>query len=261
MNASVYSITGTKGKEIKLPKSFASKVDFELIKRSFVTMQSNLIQRNGPSRRSGRENTARYVGRRSSRDKIINTEHARLPRMRNRRSILAGTVAGVSHAVGGPRAHRLTPDKITEEKMNRKENRKAIDSAIAATTKIELIKQKHLINENLSLPLIVEAKFEELTKTTEVKKVLEALNVYMDIENSKDKRKIRAGKGKMRGRKYKHKKSLLIVAEKTDNIFRAARNLEGVEVVKAKDLNAMLLAPGGVPGRLTLWTENAINSM
>jgi large subunit ribosomal protein L4e len=261
MNAIIYSITGTKGKEIKLPESFNKKIDFDLIKRSVVTIQSNEVQPNGPSRRSGRENTAEYVGRRSRRDKIINTEHARLPRMRNRRSILAGNVAKVSQAVGGARAHRLTPDKVLEEKINKKEKKKALESAISATGRIELVKQKHLFDESISLPLIVETKFEELNKTSEVKKVLESLKIYNDVENSKSKRKIRAGKGTMRGRKYKHKKSLLIVAEKTEKIFKAARNLEGIDVINVKDLNTKLLAPGGIPGRLTLWTEKAINLM
>ncbi len=261
MNASVYNVNGVKSKEIKLPSRFGEKIDFDLIKRSVVTIQSNSIQPNGPNPRSGRENTAKYYGRRSSRNKIINTEHARLPRLRNRRSVLSGRVAKVSQSVGGARAHKLSPLKVLEEKMNKKEKVKALNSAISATANIDLVKQKHVFDESISLPIIVEEKFEELDKLSEVKKTLEALKVYSDVENSKKKRKIRAGKGKMRGRKYKHKKSLLIVAKNTEKIFKAARNLEGVDVVSVKDLNTKLLAPGGVPGRLTIWTEKAINSM
>ena len=39
---------------------------------------------------------------------------------------------------------------------------------------------------------------------------------------------------------------------------RAARNLAGVDVTTAGELDAEALAPGTDPGRLTLWTESAI---
>jgi len=61
----------------------------------------------------------------------------------------------------------------------------------------------------------------------------------------------------MRGRRYKQRKSLLIVtAEKP---LRAARNLAGVDVVTLEQLNTELLAPGTHPGRLTVYTESAIS--
>ncbi|MFH0971012.1 MAG: 50S ribosomal protein L4, partial [Candidatus Micrarchaeota archaeon] len=41
----------------------------------------------------------------------------------------------------------------------------------------------------------------------------------------------------------------------------AARNLPGVDVCMVEMLDAELLAPGGNAGRLTIWTENAINRM
>jgi large subunit ribosomal protein L4e len=39
---------------------------------------------------------------------------------------------------------------------------------------------------------------------------------------------------------------------------RAARNLAGVDVATAREVNAEDLAPGAHPGRLTLWTESAV---
>jgi large subunit ribosomal protein L4e len=62
----------------------------------------------------------------------------------------------------------------------------------------------------------------------------------------------------MRGRAYKTPKSVLIVVGKNKGIYRAARNLPGVDVVEARNLNAELLAPGAHPGRLTVWTLSAI---
>ncbi|NOR47934.1 MAG: 50S ribosomal protein L4, partial [Methanosarcinaceae archaeon] len=72
---------------------------------------------------------------------------------------------------------------------------------------------------------------------------------------------IRAGKGKLRGRKYKHKKSVLIVAGEQSLITKAANNLSGVDVATVDSLNAELLAPGTHAGRLTIWTESAISNL
>ena len=72
-------------------------------------------------------------------------------------------------------------------------------------------------------------------------------------------RKVRAGRGKMRGRRYKQRKSLLIVTG--THPLRAARNLAGVDVVTVTDLTTDLLAPGTQAGRLTVWTEGAIRSL
>ncbi len=60
----------------------------------------------------------------------------------------------------------------------------------------------------------------------------------------------------MRGRRYKQRKSLLIVTSGTE--LRAARNLAGVDVVTVDQLNVEHLAPGMLAGRMTIWTESAL---
>ncbi|HET6398618.1 MAG TPA: 50S ribosomal protein L4, partial [Candidatus Thermoplasmatota archaeon] len=67
---------------------------------------------------------------------------------------------------------------------------------------------------------------------------------------------VRAGMGKLRGRAYRTPKSLLLVT--ADGKAPAAHNLPGVDVVAASRLSAEHLAPGGDPGRLTLYTKGAI---
>ena len=131
-------------------------------------------------------------------------------------------------------------------------------SAIAATANIDLVKQRGHRYEG-ELPIIVENKFEELKKVKEVIATLEKLGIGDDLKRAKEGKHIRAGKGKMRGRKYKVPKSLLIVAGNKENIEKAASNLVGVDVVTADEINVEHLAPGGHAGRLTLYTLNAIN--
>jgi len=90
---------------------------------------------------------------------------------------------------------------------------------------------------------------------------LESLKILPDLENARAKTRRRAGKGKMRGRKKKQKKSILIVTGVNSAVFKAARNLPGVDICSARNLNSELLAPGCLPGRLTLWSESAVKAL
>jgi large subunit ribosomal protein L4e len=82
-----------------------------------------------------------------------------------------------------------------------------------------------------------------------------------DLERVKNGRKIRAGKGKRRGRKYKGKKGVLIVVNEDFGIVRAARNIPGVDVTTIENLTVNHLAPGGKASRLILWTQSAFNEL
>jgi large subunit ribosomal protein L4e len=53
----------------------------------------------------------------------------------------------------------------------------------------------------------------------------------------------------------------LIVVAEDKGLAEAASNIPGVDVVAVNDLNAETLAPGALPGRLTLWTSGAIERL
>ncbi|MCJ7560718.1 50S ribosomal protein L4, partial [Candidatus Bathyarchaeota archaeon] len=74
-------------------------------------------------------------------------------------------------------------------------------------------------------------------------------------------RKIRAGKGKRRGRKMKQAVGPLIVVVENKGLADAASNIPGVDIVTVNNLNTEMLAPGTHPGRLTLWTNGAIERL
>ncbi len=255
----VYSIEGKKLKEEKLPAVFSTEFDPELIRRAVLAMQTAAKQPQGTKKTAGRDNTARYRGCRDlpTAERGINVGKARLPRLNNRSTRLAGRVASIPRAVGGPKAHPPKAEKNYIEKINKKERKKAFKSALACTTDFELVSARHRI-ERVQLPFVVEDKFEAISKTQEVLKALSALGLGRDIDNAKDKTKRRSGKGRRRGRIKKVKKSLLIVTGKKSAVYKAARNLPGVEISCVKELNSELLAPGGQPGRLTVFTESAI---
>ena len=107
-------------------------------------------------------------------------------------------------------------------------------------------------------PIILSDEFQTLKKTNETKSVFENLGIWPDIIRAKTGRKIRSGKGKLRGRKYKRPRGPLIVIYEDEGIIKAARNHPGVDIIHVNNLNTESLAPGGHPGRLTIWVKSAI---
>ncbi len=261
MKANILGIDGTKKESIELPSVFETTYNPNLINRAVLAMQSAKKQPKGANPRAGKNTTAIYVGSRKAPTPMrsINVERARLPRLKNRRQLIAGRVAKVPHAVGGMSAHPPKAWKKYWENINKKERRLALKSAIAATASKALVEKRFIFAGEL--PLIVEDKMESITRTKELIGIFSKIGVVNDVENAKSKIRERAGKGKKRGRRFKGKKSLLIVTAKNDRVLKAARNMPGVEAVTINSLNAELLAPGGVAGRLVVWTEGAINAL
>ena len=138
----------------------------------------------------------------------------------------------------------------------------AIRSAIAATADKNLVSSRgHKIDSIPDVPLVVTEELESLQTTKKVYDVVNSLGLGEDLSRAVQGRGVRAGKGKMRGRKMKTPKSFLIVVGQDMGIGRAARNLVGVDVAEVHGLNAELLAPGTHPGRLVLWTTSAIERL
>ena len=252
--AKVLDLSGNVLKEITLPPAFMEAYRPDLIKRAVLAMQSNRLQPKGTDLLAGRRTSAESWG--------PGRGVARVPRITDGRR-----AARAPQTVGGRRAHPPKTLKTLTKNINKKERRKAIKSAIAATTNPEFVRTRgHRFSEELALPIVVDDSFASLEKTTEVKEFLKIIGVWDDVLRAKD-RKVRAGKGKMRGRRYKTKKSILIVISRgdepaaTDKILKSAKNLSGVDVSYAEELNAELLAPGTHPGRLTIWTESSLSTL
>jgi len=247
MKANVIDLSGNASGQIELPPVFEEEYRPDLIKRAVLSAQANRLQPYGPHFYAGMNTSAQSWG----------PGHgvSRVPRLKNGRK-----AAGIPMAVGGRRSHAPQPDADKTEKINIKERRKAIRSAIAATTCTELVLARgHKFSREL--PVVAQTEIETLNKTSDVKKFLIAAGLWDDVERAKLGRNIRAGKGKMRGRKYKNRKSLLIVAASDQGLGKAARNLPGVDFITVEKLNAELLAPGTHAGRLTIWTESSIQKL
>ena len=249
-----------KGKK-KLPTQFAEPVRTDLIKRAVHTIQSNKRQPYGAYDHAGQGHAARTRKRRRRYRGSYGIGIARVTRkvMSRRGSRFTWTGAVAPGTVGGRRAFPPLADKKWNKKINDKERRKAIRSALAAVMQPELVKERgHKIPE--AYPFIIDDSIETLEKTKKVKQVLQTLGLTEELARASIK-KVRAGKGTMRSRKYKTKKGpLLVVADKC-KLLKTAQNIPGIEVITINKINAELLAPGAHPGRATLFTEGAITKL
>jgi large subunit ribosomal protein L4e len=245
MKAQVKSLEGGITKDIELPEIFSEDYRPDLIKKAVMALQSTRRQPHGTYPFAGICSSA--VGWGSGRGS------SHVPRIKN-----GSRAAKVPQAKGGREAHPPKVAKVLIKEINQKEKQKAFRSAVAASISAELIKGRGHTFVG-AVPIVFEDKFETLGRTQDVITVLTTAGIYSDIERSKDSKKVKAGRGKMRGRRFKQRKSLLIVT--ADKPLLAARNLSGVDVVTVDQLNVEHLAPGMLAGRLTVWTESALTRL
>ncbi|MFH7880905.1 MAG: 50S ribosomal protein L4 [Candidatus Aenigmatarchaeota archaeon] len=257
----VYDINGNIKENIELPKVFYYPVREDLILRAFLAIQSHKRQPYGANKLSGLRTSAHYHGERRTRYSMMNRGIARHQRLHGKTVPSLFWQARIApQTKGGRPAHPPVVEKIWYQKINKKEKRKAILSAISATAILDFVKNRHRIDGIKEVPIVVEDEFENLSKTKDVIKFLEKIGLKEELERLK-KKKVRAGKGKMRGRRYKKKKGILFVVKNDVNLKKAVENIPGCEVVRVKDLSVENLAPGGKPGRLTVFTRGAIEEL
>ncbi len=231
----------------------------DLIKRAVLSSQSKRRVPYGVDPLAGKRTTAESWG--------TGRGVARVPRVKGSRHHAGGRGAFAPTTVGGRRTHPPESRRKFDEKINRKERLNALRSAIAATANPLLVEARgHIISgEDVRVPhfpLIAVNDLESITKTRDVYDTFLYLGLIYDVLRARERsKKIRAGKGKSRGRRRQNVKSVLIVVSNDKKIRKAARNFPGVDVSSARNLNTELLAPGTHPGRLTLWSVSALEEL
>ena len=154
---------------------------------------------------------------------------------------------------GGRRAH---PPKgnVNLKKINKKEMRKAFLSALSYISNIDELNKKYssLKRIETQLPLVVESSILQLN----TKEFLDSLKKILgDFHNVAIRKKsIRAGIGKMRGRKYKRNAGLLFIMGDKEE-----KKINGIDAVNVSELGIGDLAENGA--RLTLFSETAIKEI
>jgi len=261
MKTNIFDIQGNVKGEIDLPKVFSTSYRPDLIKRAVLAIQSHNRQPYGVDPLAGKRTSAHYHAVRHYRYGMMNKEMARMQRIHSSNPPgLNLTARFVPQARKGREAHPPKIQKDFWQKINYKERILAIKSAIASTALKDIVTMRGHLFDNVILPIVVDDSFEGIKKTKQVKIFLEKIGLEAELERA-NKKKIRAGRGKMRGRPYKRKKGPLIVVAEDKGVIDAAKNIGGVDCCLAKNLNAELLAPGTSPGRLAIFTESAIKKL
>jgi large subunit ribosomal protein L4e len=249
-SVAVLSLEGESKGEVALPAVFATEVRPDLIRRAVVSMQSARVQPKTRDPMAGKRTSAQSLG--------VGLDLARVPRVKG-----GGPAGFVPNVIGGRRAFPERLEKIYHERINIKERRLALRSAIAATASKELVMGRgHAVKEDIGLPLVVSDEAKALAKASEFRELLKRLSLWGDAERAKNGIKERSGRGKTRGRRWIKPKSILLVTDELNPPVRlASRNFVGMDFAEVKSLNVEMLAPGGHAGRLTIWTESAVKKL
>jgi large subunit ribosomal protein L4e len=244
----VLSTQGAPGDQVPLPIAFSQPVRPELIQRAVVAAQANRRQPHGTTPMAGLQHSTRWSGK----GKGVSRSPRLMDSMRG---------AQAPNTVGGRPAHPPRVETIWGKKINLKERRKAFSAALAATRELTWVKGRgHALPEEIHLPLILDAPVEEIDSAAAARRLLDRLHLWADVERAQDGVHVRAGRGKRRGRLRREPKSLLVVTSAPGRA-RGFQNLSGVDVVAVGRLGTEDLAPGGLPGRLTIYSRPAIEAL
>lgn len=245
----LYSLRGKASAVLDLPQVFLGDVRNDLIRKAVLAARANRRQSYGPGKEAGMRHAVSTWGK--------GRGAARVQRLTDGRR-----GAQSPGTVGGRRAHPPRPWKDWSMKINRKERIKARNCALSAIKNPEIVTGRgHKFKQKLTLPVVIEDDVENLEKTAEAVDFLKKLGVFEDVERASNGKKVRAGRGKMRGRRYKSPKSFLFVISDPSNRGKAFRNLPGVDIISPKQLSTEALAPGGDAGRLTVFSAKAFEEL
>lgn len=247
----VLDLKGAVKGSVQKPEAFEESVRPEIIRRAAIAEQTHEFQPQGHFILAGMQTSAKYYGAMGSYRSGRHMGIAIRPRQKLGGG-RQGDVRRIPSAVKGKRAHPHMVEKTIVERINKKEYQKAVASAVAATA------MKDYVQSSKELPVILSDELQAIKKTKDIVKLIETLGFGSYLENGK----VHIKKGLRRTAHQKHyKKSVLFVVKADNGVLKAAGNIPGVDACKTDSLVVNLLAPGGKPGRLAIWSESAVKSL
>jgi len=251
---SVFSLAGEKAGEVPLPAVMEAPLRPDIVQFVHTNMNKNKRQAYAVSIYAGKQVSAASWG--------TGRAVARIPRVGGGGTSRSGQGAFGNMCRGG---RMFAPTKTWRKwtrKINTSQKRFAVASALAASAIPSLVMARgHQIDNVPEVPLILDNAVESAKKTSQAKEILSAVGAYDDVEKAAASKKIRAGKGKARNRRYVMRRGPLVIYSKNDGVEQAFRNLPGVELCCVERLNLLQLAPGGHLGRFCVWSQAAIEAL
>ncbi|KAL0226149.1 hypothetical protein P9112_013473 [Eukaryota sp. TZLM1-RC] len=239
---------------IALPQVFSAPIRADLVHFVQYNMAKNSRQPYGVSPTAGEEVAAESWG--------TGRAVARIPRVGGGGTGRSGQGAFGNMCRGG---RMFSPTKVWRKWhvcLNVNMKRYALVSAVAATAVPSLVSARgHAIDNVTEVPVVLNNSVESIKKTKEAMAILEKVGAVADIDRVKKSRGLRAGRGKMRNRRYTQRRGPLVIFNEDNGVTRAFRNIPGVELCQVSRLNLLQLAPGGHLGRFVIWTESAFKKL
>eukprot|EP01118_Nematostelium_gracile_P001861 TRINITY_DN1192_c0_g1_i1.p1 TRINITY_DN1192_c0_g1~~TRINITY_DN1192_c0_g1_i1.p1 ORF type:complete len:390 (+),score=128.46 TRINITY_DN1192_c0_g1_i1:129-1298(+) len=251
----IYSDSKPTKTHTSLPTVFTTPIRSDIVQDVHSRMNKNKRQAYSVSKYAGHQTSAESWG--------TGRAVARIPRVAGGGTHRAGQGAFGNMCRGG----RMFAPTKTWRRWHRKiaigQKRYALTSALAASAIPALVLARgHRIEQIPEVPLVVDNKtIQNIDKTSKAVALLKAVNAFADVEKVKDSKKVRAGKGKMRNRRYVQRRGPLVVYDENTPLTKAFRNLPGIELAAVSRLNLLQLAPGGHLGRFVIWTQAAFEKL
>jgi len=240
--------------QIPLPAVFRSPIRPDIVNFVHSSMSKNRRQPYAVAENAGHQTSAISWG--------TGRAVSRIPRVSGGGTHRAGQGAFGNMCRGGRMFSPTKTFRRWHRKINKNQKRFAVVSALAASAIPSLVLARgHRIERIPEVPLVFENSIESLKKTKEAVSLLMKLQAYRDVMKVKDSRKLRAGKGKSRGRRFVQRRGPLIIFSQDKGITRAFRNIPGVELACVDRLNLLQLAPGGHLGRFCIWSQRAFEKL
>lgn len=258
------SIIGKDGKPSgsthTIPAVFGAPIRPDIVQHVHTGMAKNKRQPYAVSEKAGHQTSAESWG--------TGRAVARIPRVSGGGTHRAGQAAFGNMCRSG---RMFAPTKIWRKwhvKINQGQKRYAVCSALAASAAPSLLLARgHQIMSVPEVPLVVDSELFEaaaLAKTSAAVPLLRAIGAGADIDKAKKSKKLRAGKGKLRGRRHRQRRGPLVVYNPEvdgKELVVGFRNIPGVETCPVSSLNLLQLAPGGHLGRFIIWTSSAFKAL
>merc|ERR1712013_136323 len=241
--------------EVRMPHVFLAPVRNDLVSFVHDQLSKNTRQAHGVDKKAGMKHSAESWG--------TGRAVARIPRVSGSGTHRSGQAAFGNMCRKGRMAHPLQTWRRWHRKVNLNQRRHALASAVAATACAPLVMARgHRVMGVNQLPLILDDAVGQVAKTRDAIAMLKSIGVWDDVRRVLANRQLRAGKGKMRDRRHKHRRGpLFVVDENAESLRRALRNIPGVDICNVNRLNIRQLAPGGHLGRFCVWTQSAFAAL
>lgn len=253
--ATVFEAESQKAKgTVTLPQVFSAPLRADVVRLVHTGLNKNRRQATAVKDEAGYDTAAISWG--------TGRAVARIPRVPGGGTHRSGQGAFGNMCRGGGMFNPTKTWRRWHRKVNITMKRHALAASISATGVPALVMARgHQISELNEIPCVVSNEAEKMSKTKDAVAMIRGLGAAAELEKVKGSKKVRAGKGKMRNRRYVMRKGPLVVYANDEGISRSFRNIPGVDVCSVERLNLLQLAPGGTFGRFVIWTEAAMKRL